>query len=63
MCCFSWYLALQLKKNCNTALILIQNKALDIWNSLMQKSGFPKMHHYVGVFFAIMLQKATVLYA
>ena len=29
------------------ALILLQNKALGLWNSLMQKSGFPKMHHYV----------------
>ena len=26
---------------------LLQNKALHIWNSLIQKSGFPKMHHYV----------------
>ena len=30
------------------ALILLQNKALGLWNSFMQKSGFPKMRHYVG---------------
>ena len=32
----------------NTALILLQNKALGTWNSLMQKSGFQKIHHYAG---------------
>ena len=26
---------------CNIALILLQNKALGTWNSLIQKSGFP----------------------
>ena len=29
-------------------MILLQNKALGIWNSLMQKSEFPNMRHYVG---------------
>ena len=29
-----------------TALIVLQNKALGTWNSLIQKSGFPKLHHY-----------------
>ena len=48
MYCFSCYLALYSKSICNIALILLQNKALGLWNSLMQKSGFPKMHHYVG---------------
>ena len=28
-------------------MLLLQNEALGIWNSLMQKSGFPKVHHYV----------------
>ena len=27
---------------------MLQNKALDTWNSQIQKSGFPKMHHYAG---------------
>ena len=31
---------------CNIALILLRNKALGIWNMLMQKSRFTKMHHY-----------------
>ena len=28
--------------------MLLQNKALGLWNPFMQKSGFPKMRHYVG---------------
>ena len=30
------------------SLILLQYKALGIWNALIQKSGFPKTRHYVG---------------
>ena len=33
---------------CNTALILLQNKALGTWNSLMKNSRFSKMHHYAA---------------
>ena len=43
------YLALYLKNIYNTALILLQIKALGIWNSLMLTSEFPKMWHHVRV--------------
>ena len=38
---FSYYLPCSLTI-CNTALMLLQNKALGIRNSLVQNPGFPK---------------------
>ena len=50
MYCFSCYLALYLEEylQYNIDITTVVNKALGIWNLLMQKSGFPKMRHYVG---------------
>ena len=49
--CFSCYPALYItqKAICNTALILLQNKPLGIWNSLTQESGFPKCIIMLGI--------------
>ena len=44
--CFAIYTC-NLRTIRSRALILLQSNALGIWNSLMQKSEFPKMHHYV----------------
>ena len=49
MYCFSCYLALYLEKYLQYNIdITIEQSFIGIWNLLMQKSGFPKMHHYVG---------------
>ena len=42
MCVYVWLSSLVTQTICNAALILLQNKALGTWNSLMQKSGFSK---------------------
>ena len=36
------------KTICNKALILLQHKALSLWNALMQNCGFSKLHIVLG---------------
>ena len=39
---FSWFITQAI---CNTALILLQNKPLGTWNSLMQRIWISKIHY------------------
>ena len=63
MCCFSWYLALQLKKNLQYSIDINTKQSFRYMELIDAKIWISKNASLCRGFFAIMLQKATVVYA